>query len=276
KEKDLQKANEELTDTNKIKSEFISMMSHELRTPLVPIKGYTEMLMRPNLLGGLNEKQTKAIQIIYRNIKKQEALVEDMLDCTKLELGQLRLSKKMVAPSDLFDNIVNDSKSMIDSRQISLILELESKNPIYCDEKRIEQVILNFVKNSVDFVPKIGGKILLRVEEEILGKEHCRDSKEYKTNINDIEGVPNKMIFTVKDNGEGIPADKINNLFKKFYQIDTSATRKHSGTGLGLVICKGIVEAHGGRIWIDENYHGGFGIRFSIPMINSDNIDNSL
>ncbi len=275
KEKEFQKTNEELTDMNRIKNEFISMMSHELRTPLVPIKGYTEMLIRPNLLGGLNEKQTKAIQIIYRNIKKQEALIEDMLDCTKLELGQLRLSKKMVALSELFNNIMNDSKSMIDDKQISITLELESKNSIYCDEKRIEQVLLNFVKNSVDFVPKNGGKILLRVEEETENKEHFGDPKEYETDIKAAETIPINMIFTVRDNGEGIPAEKINNLFKKFYQIDTSATRKHSGTGLGLVICKGIVEAHGGSIWIDKNHKSGFGIGFSLPMINSDHVDNS-
>ena len=274
KEKESQKTHEELIDTNRVKSEFISMMSHELRTPLVPIKGYIEMLMRPNLLGDLNEKQSKAVQIIYRNIQKQESLVEDMLDSTKLELGQLRLAKKMVAIPDLFNNILNDSKSMTEGKQISIILELESKNSIYCDEKRIEQVILNIVKNSVDFVPENGGKILLRVEEEKSYKEHFRNSKEYETNIVDIETISNNMIFTVNDNGEGIPADKINNLFKKFYQIDTSATRKHSGTGLGLVICKGIVEAHGGSIWIDKNHQGGFGIKFSIPMINSDRINN--
>jgi len=274
KEKEFQKTNEELIDTNRVKSEFISMMSHELRTPLVPIKGYIEMLMRPNLLGDLNEKQSKAVQIIYRNIKKQESLVEDMLDCTKLELGQLRLVKKMVAISDLFNNILNDSKSMTEGKQISIILELESKNSIYCDEKRIEQVILNFIKNSVDFVPENGGKILLRVEEEKSYKEHFRNSNEYETNIEDIDTISNNMIFTVNDNGEGIPSDKINNLFKKFYQIDTSATRKHSGTGLGLVICKGIVEAHGGSIWIDKNHQGGLSIKFSIPMINSDRINN--
>ncbi len=74
------------------------------------------------------------------------------------------------------------------------------------------------------------------------------------------------MMFTVQDNGPGIPKDKIGNLFKKFYQIDTSATRKHIGTGLGLVICKGIVEAHSGRIWIDSNHKDGFKIMFSIPQ----------
>ncbi len=80
------------------------------------------------------------------------------------------------------------------------------------------------------------------------------------------------MIFTVKDNGRGIPKDKVGNLFKKFYQIDTSATRKHSGTGLGLVICKGIVEAHGGKIWVDKNHKNGFSIKFTLPIYNSHNI----
>ena len=80
------------------------------------------------------------------------------------------------------------------------------------------------------------------------------------------------MIFTVKDNGRGIPKDKVDNLFKKFYQIDTSATRKHSGTGLGLVICKGIVEAHGGKIWVDKTQKNGFSIKFTLPISNSHNI----
>ena len=75
------------------------------------------------------------------------------------------------------------------------------------------------------------------------------------------------IIFTVKDNGPGIPKDKINNLFKKFYHIDTSITRKHTGTGLGLVICKGIIEAHEGKIWVDKRYTNGLSIKFSIPLI---------
>ncbi len=164
----LKKSNWELVTTDKVKNEFISMMSHELRTPLVPIKGYTEMLLKTGLLGELNEKQIKAIQIIHRNVKKQESLVEDMLDCTKLEMGQLKLSKKDVIVSDLFTNIINDSKSILEEKQISILVKINTKliNKIYCDEKRIEQVFSNLIKNSIDFVPEKGGEILLMVEEE--------------------------------------------------------------------------------------------------------------
>jgi len=79
------------------------------------------------------------------------------------------------------------------------------------------------------------------------------------------------LVFTVKDNGPGIPKDKIGNLFKRFYQIDTSATRSHAGTGLGLAICKGIVEAHGGQIWVDKNHNKGCSISFSLPLIGYNN-----
>ena len=179
--------------------------------------------------------------------------------------------------SELLNNIINDSKSIIEEKHISITVELESKNQtIFCDEKRIEQVLLNFVKNSVDFVPKNGGKISLRVEDEIKNKDLFKYSKEHETTIENKEANPKNMNFTVRDNGEGVPTEKINNLFKKFYQIDTSATRKHNGTGLGLVICKGIVEAHGGNIWVDQNQNSGFSIKFSIPLVNSDYINDTL
>jgi two-component system sensor histidine kinase VicK len=99
------------------------------------------------------------------------------------------------------------------------------------------------VKNSVDFVPDKGGKI-----------------KVAKNNTND------SVLFTVEDNGAGIPSEKVDNLFKLFYQIDTSITRKHGGTGLGLASCKGIIEGHGGNIWIDRNYTRGISISFTLPI----------
>jgi signal transduction histidine kinase len=102
------------------------------------------------------------------------------------------------------------------------------------------------VKNSLDFVPKETGRISIQVSE----------------GSNDDLG---KIIFTVEDNGSGIPDNKIDNLFKKFYQVDTTATRKHGGTGLGLAISKGIIEAHGGTMWIDKNYNNGACFRFTLP-----------
>ena len=277
KEKALNMANKSLLETDRFKNEFISMISHELRTPLVPIKGYTQMLLRDESLGELNEKQKKAMKAIYRNVRKQELLVEDILDCTKLEIGKLNLSKKEITISNLFTNIINDSKSIAEEKQISIVTEIKTKstNTIYCDEKRIEQVFLNLIKNSIDFVPEKGGNIILKVEDE--KQEEEKISKINNSNKNYNDDAKNKttryMIFTVKDNGRGIPKDKVGNLFKKFYQIDTSATRKHSGTGLGLVICKGIVEAHGGKIWVDKNHNNGFSIKFTLPIYNSHNID---
>ncbi|MEJ7642118.1 MAG: HAMP domain-containing sensor histidine kinase [Candidatus Nitrosocosmicus sp.] len=266
KEENLRKINKELINAEKSKSEFISMLSHELRTPLVPIKGYAEMLLKPQLLGELNEKQLKAIQSIYRNIKKQESLVDDVLDSAKLDLGQLYLSKKEVTISDLFANVMNDSKHMAEEKKVSLSTHIntKTKNKIYCDEKRIEQVLSNLIKNSIDFVAKKEGKIMLTIDDD-------------NSNINnnsDNSGILSNVVFTVKDNGKGIPKDKMDNLFKRFYQIDSSRTRKHGGSGLGLAICKGIVEAHGGRIWIDDNHSKGVTIKFTIPNYTNSSIKN--
>ena len=270
KENTFKKTNEELLRIDRSKNEFISMISHEIRTPLVPIKAYTEMLLKESSFGSINEKQKKALKSIYRNIKKQETLVEDILDCTKLEMGQFSLIKKDVSISDLFSNVVNDCKSMIGEKQISIITELNTKtiNKIYCDEKRVEQVLLNLIKNSFDFVPQKDGKIMLMAELEQKEEEELNIVFEKDKN-HIIKNIKNDSYikFTIKDNGPGIPLDKIGNLFKKFYQMDTSATRKHTGTGLGLVICKGIVEAHGGRIWIDKNtFSTGVCIKFTIPI----------
>jgi signal transduction histidine kinase len=86
----------------------------------------------------------------------------------------------------------------------------------------------------------------------------------------------NDMMFAIEDNGSGIPAEKVNSLFKSFYQIDTSATRKHDGTGLGLAICKGIIEGHGGKIWIDREYIGGTSITFTLPIASNNNNENNI
>ena len=180
KEKALNMANKSLLETDRFKNEFISMISHELRTPLVPIKGYTQMLLKTENFGKLNEKQEKAIKAIYRNVIKQELLVEDILDCTKLEIGKLNLIIKEITISNLFANITNDSKSIAEEKRVSIMTEIKTKstNTIYCDEKRIEQVFLNLIKNSIDFVPEKGGNIILRVEDDEKQKIEEDDEKQ--------------------------------------------------------------------------------------------------
>jgi signal transduction histidine kinase len=160
---------------------------------------------------------------------------------------------------------LNDLKSILEEKQISIITEINTKSIVYCDQKRIEQVLSNLIKNSIDFVPEKNGKIILVAKETKETKKE-RNKTYYSSNI----------MFTIQDNGPGIPHDKIGNLFKKFYQMDTSATRKHTGTGLGLVICKGLIEAHSGRIWIDNNHKDGFKIMFSIPQYNNNKNSESI
>ena len=133
-------------------------------------------------------------------------------------------------------------------------VNIKSGNKIYCDEKRIEQVFINLIKNSIDFVPERGGQLILKVTEEEEEEEEVSDNENKITNTNtknntftDKKSILSNIVFTIQDNGPGIPKDKIDNLFEKFYQIDTCGTRKHVGTGLGLAICKGIVELHGGN-----------------------------
>lgn len=243
----LANVNKELRLADKAKEEFMSMVSHELKTPLVPARGYIELLLRQKKIGDLNEKQKKYANIIYRNILKLEVLVNDVLDGYKIDMGKLKVQKNLVNVKVLISSVISDLDSLIGEKQITVIvvLRLVEETTIMCDRRRIEQVFANLIKNAIDFVPPISGKITIIAEL-----------------VNN-----NTMVqFSVEDNGTGIPYEKMDKLFHKFYQVDTSLIRKHGGSGLGLAICKGIVEAHGGTIWIDKGYREGAAFRFTIPL----------
>ncbi|CAN5582596.1 hypothetical protein BH23THE1_BH23THE1_22000 [soil metagenome] len=243
----LEKINEELVSADKAKEEFMSMVSHELKTPLVPARGYVELLLRQKKTGELNEKQKKYANIVYRNIIKLEVLVNDVLDGYKIEMGKFKIQKNLVNVMDLMSSVVSDMSSLIMDKQVAFKIDskLREGATIMCDQRRVEQVFANLIKNSIDFVPASNGKITIGAE--LIQNETM-------------------VQFSVEDNGPGIPADKMNKLFQKFYQVDTSLIRKHGGSGLGLAISKGIIEAHGGRIWIDKEYNQGAAFRFTIPF----------
>jgi two-component system, OmpR family, sensor histidine kinase VicK len=264
----LEKANEHLLATERAKEEFISMVSHELKTPLAPMKLYTEMLLKsiPSF-GNITEKQKNALQVIHKYILKLEVLISDILDVYKLDIGRFRLKKTEVDIEGLVKQSIADFMPLTKVKRIKLVADVRTSGTIICDSGRISQVLSNLVKNSIDFVPQDNGSIIIRVEEE-----RTEERQEKYVSLNDSitnpsAGVVNnhKVVFTVEDNGIGIKAENAANLFKKFYQIDTSATRKHGGTGLGLAISRGIVEAHCGRIWLDKTYTTGASIKFTLP-----------
>jgi signal transduction histidine kinase len=148
------------------------------------------------------------------------------------------------------DETISELRTFTVQKQIDLSADLRINGTVFCDPNRIEQVLANLIKNSIDFVPDSGnGKIIVRVQKE------------------NGDNDSNMIIFTVEDNGIGINPEKADKLFQKFYQIDTGPTRKHAGTGLGLVICRGIINAHGGKIWVDNTYESGAAIKFTLPRL---------
>jgi signal transduction histidine kinase len=260
KDKELHEINESLITTEKSKDEFISMVSHELKTPITPIKLYSDMLLKSGFMGTLNKKQKKAIETIGKSVERLQILISDMFDVHKLEIGKFNLSKTNIDVREMINESLSALLPIAQDKNIILVAEVKAEGNIFCDPSRIEQVISNLVKNAIDFVSSDTCKIIVRVE---YNKRDHNDGSSYSS----VNGGRN-FIFTVEDNGIGVPKGKARDLFKKFYQIDTSASRKHGGTGLGLAICKGIIEAHGGRIWLDLEYEKGARFKFTIPKDN--------
>jgi signal transduction histidine kinase len=235
-------SNEKLEQKDKLKEEFMSMITHELKSPLTPITGYCEALKRPEIMGPISEKQTRAVDTIYSNVIKLRKLIMDVLDAQKLDLGKMKFDNDEFEIDKLIKNVINDFKFTVEAKKIQLVTSMKEKLILKSDRQRIGQVLSNLLYNAVDFIPEEKGVIELRVEEKA-----------------------DKVIFSVKDNGPGIPDDEQKNIFVKFFQVDTSVTRKHGGTGIGLSVCQGIVENLGGRIWVESELGKGSTFYFSIP-----------
>jgi signal transduction histidine kinase len=271
KERELESVNKLLLQTERSKDEFMTILSHELKNSIFPMTIYSQMLLRADI-GELNEEQKKAIQAISRSIEKLQRLASDILDTYKLEIGKMTFSKSEVKITDLLREVIDELLPYALDKQIKLVSEVRvgpNTNTVYCDALRISQVLSNLIRNSIDFVAPTVGRII------VIAEEYCEYKGDYYKNYDGQDGI-NKddymrattkrmIIFTVQDNGVGIPQDKVERLFEKFYQLDSGRARKHGGTGLGLVICKGIVEAHGGKIWVDKSYTKGAAIMFSLP-----------
>lgn len=235
----LQKANNQLRQNDKIQKEFINMAAHELRTPIQPILGLTDVLLDQ----ASDPHQSHLLEVIMRNARRLQRLSCDILDVSKIESSSLKLSKTPMELNEVIQTVINDfengSKSERNKR-VKIFFKPKDSIVVYVDRDRIFQVLSNLLNNALKFTKH--GTV--------------------RININLDDNERNKVVnVTIQDTGIGITQDLMPNLFSKF------VTSSYNGTGLGLFISKGIIEAHGGRIWAENNSNGiGASFSFSLPI----------
>jgi PAS domain S-box-containing protein len=232
----------------RMKNEFISVVSHELRTPLTAIHGAIDLLST-GLVDPATDRGKQVLKIAAESTDRLVRLVNDILELERLESGKINLIKQWVDAIDLLWQAKNQMQVMANRAGIRLEI-IEQELEFEADSHRLLQVLINLVSNAIKFSPR-GSTIMMSVA----------------LNPENICSHPNDswIVFWVKDQGRGIPADKIDSIFERFHQVDASDSRQKGGTGLGLAICHSIVEQHGGKIWVESQVNEGSCFYFSIP-----------
>ena len=223
------------------KSQFLANMSHELRTPLNAILGYTELIL-DGIYGGMPDKARAVLERVQSNGKHLLGLINDVLDLSKIEAGQLTLSLNDYSIKGVVHSVFSVVESLATAKQLALKIEVPPNLPLARgDERRLAQVLLNLVGNAIKFT----------------------DSGEVAIKASAANG---SYTLSVHDTGPGISEADRGKIFDEFQQADSSATKKKGGTGLGLSISKRIVEMHGGRIWVDSHLGEGSTFSFTVPV----------
>jgi PAS domain S-box-containing protein len=240
---ELETANARLRELDRIKSQFLANMSHELRTPLNSIIGFSE-LMIDCVTGPLNNDQKECIEDIHQSGKHLLALINDLLDFSKIESGRMELNPTKFDVGSLYDEIRINVAVLIGKKEQVLTFEnADSLPPLTADSLRIKQVFINLISNANKFTP-VGGTIRVSC---------CMQD-------------PDHLLFSVTDTGIGIRPEDYNLIFEEFRQVDGSMERQVAGTGLGLAISKRIVEMHGGKIWVESAYGSGATFYVQLPV----------
>jgi signal transduction histidine kinase len=239
---ELQKALERVSELSQLKSKFVANISHELRTPLTHIKGYIELLITESL-GAITEEQRHALQVSQQSTNKLETLVEDLIMVSLASRGELSVKQENVDIRRLANLVVKSFENQAQSREVSLHAMInEDVPPVQADSQKIAWVLNQLVDNGVKFTPS-NGRVVVSVKRE----------------------GENLVIVSVTDTGIGIPASRLEDIFEPFHQLDSSATRRYSGTGLGLSLVRQIIEAHGSMLEVQSIE--GRGSTFKFPLL---------
>lgn len=233
----IQEDNEKLYRLDQMKTDFIANVSHELRTPLTSILGFMKLLLGQRM-GPLTETQQDFVKTTLANADRLLALVNDLLDMSKLEAGSIRLEYGEQDPDRLLSTVAGSLRSLAENKGIRLVVHPSpGRIPLQADGEMIQRVLINLLSNAIKFTPS-GGSIEMEAQP---GERH---------------GIPG-VVFTVKDTGIGIPPEDLSRVFDKFFQVSSHLTRKTGGTGLGLAISRNIVHAHQGEIWVESQLNRG-------------------
>jgi len=231
-----------LKELEKVRQDFVANVSHELRTPLTTIKGYAETLLD----GALNEDVAfRFTQIIKKNADRLTKIVEDLLMLSRIESREFHLNQEALPLQDLINDVFDYVREAAEKKKISI----DRSEPfpllnIAVDRNYIEQVLINLMDNAIKYTPD-GGRIVISAVE--------RDGKEIEVSVH--------------DNGIGIPKEDLPRIFERFYRVDKGRSQESGGTGLGLSIVKHLVQAHGGKVWVESRLREGSTFHFTLPIL---------
>jgi signal transduction histidine kinase len=230
----------ERREVDRMKDEFISVVSHELRTPLTAIRGSLGLLAAGKA-GDIPQRGQRMLEIAVQNTDRLIRLINDILDIERIESGKVAMEPAPVNAAELAQGAVDVMLQMAERAGVELYVWAEPMH-LVADADRLLQVLTNLISNAIKFSPP-GTSVQLTVEP--------RDGE---------------AVFRVSDQGRGIPQDRLESIFERFQQVDSSDSRQKGGTGLGLAICRSIVSQHGGRIWAESEPGQGSTFSFTLPL----------
>jgi len=235
---EIQKAYEELSELDRLKSEFVAIASHELQTPLTIILGYASFL-KQEATGTASEQ----LDIVLRSALRLRSLINDMINLRHIETGEAELELEQLSLNELVTTITAEFASLAEAKKQTISIKLASQLPtVKADRQKLHLVLANLLSNAIKFTPEGGGIQVV------------------------VEAKGNEVWVSVRDTGIGIPPREQESIFDRFYQVEPSLTRRFEGIGLGLSIAKGMVELHGGRIWVESVEGMGSSFTFALPL----------
>jgi two-component system phosphate regulon sensor histidine kinase PhoR len=224
-----------------IRQDFVANVSHELRTPLTTIKGYAETLLE----GALKEEVAfQFVQVIKRHTDRLTKIVEDLLMLSKIESKEFQLKIEFISLADFINEVIDFVKEAAEKKEISISQsKITSSQAVGADRNYLEQIFINLLDNAIKYTHE-GGKVTISAIE--------KDKREIQ--------------FSIEDDGMGIPREDIPRIFERFYRVDKGRSQELGGTGLGLSIVKHLVQAHGGRVWVESQLGEGSTFYFTLPI----------